>query len=243
MKSKTLKYLDIISPKSKNQPLSRGREVWGYLGRKFPNIISEEELQDLLNTELPRYTCLEDPEDAILVDEWWAKVAEVKVCEAKFFKLLPNLALGLATIYNSSSEAERDFSKLNNMFAGDKKGGISQDTIADKLTVQSAVAEEGRYCKRCIQNDESKEAEKKDGKKVGRRVVTHCHCGFLKPDQSLLADMRSCLPAQQYKEKLAKKVPVDHEDLQRKKDADSVSAKADLKLEVVKFKKAFKKAV
>ena len=71
-------------------------------------------------------------------------------------------------------------------------------------------------------------------------MVNHCHCGFLKPDQSLLADMRNCLPAQQYKEKLAKKVPTDHDDLERKKAADSITAKADLKLEVIAFKKAFK---
>ncbi len=71
-------------------------------------------------------------------------------------------------------------------------------------------------------------------------MVTHCHCGFLKPDQSLLADMRNCLPAQQYKEKLAKKVPTDHDDLERKKAADSVTAKTDLKMEVIALKKAFK---
>ena len=240
LKSKTLKYLDIISPKSKNLPLSRGREVWGYLGHKFPNIISEDELQDLLNTELPRYASLEDPEDGILVDEWWAQVAEVEVCEEKFFKNLPKLALGLATIYNSSSEAERDISKLNNIFAGNKKGSIKQETVEDKLTVQAAVSEEGKYCKRCIENDNSKESDKNEGKKVGKRVINHCHCGFLKPDKSVLDDMRNCVPAQQYREKLAKKVPTDHDDLERKKAADSIKAKEDLKNEVIEFKKTFK---
>ena len=62
----------------------------------------------------------------------------------------------------------------------------------------------------------------------------------MKPDQSVLDDMRNCLPAQQYKEKLAKKVPTDHDDLERKKAADSIKAKEDLKNEVIEFKKTFK---
>ena len=67
LQSKTLKSLEAISRTSKNIPLSKGREVWEYLGNKFANVISEEELQVLLCSELPRYQSLEDPEEGILV--------------------------------------------------------------------------------------------------------------------------------------------------------------------------------
>ena len=52
--------------------------------------------------------------------------------------------------------------------------------------------------------------------------------------------MRNCVPAQQYREKLAKKVPTNHDDLERKKAADSIKAKEDLKNEVIEFKKTTK---
>ena len=52
--------------------------------------------------------------------------------------------------------------------------------------------------------------------------------------------MRNCVPAQQYREKLAEKVPTNHDDLERKKAADLIKAKEDLKNEVIQFKKAVK---
>ena len=162
------------------------------------------------------------------IDEWWAQVAEVVVCEEKFFKKLPKLALALATIYNSSSEAERDISKLNNIFAGDKKGSIKQETVQDKLTVQAAVSEEAKACKRCIQNENSRDAIKSKGDRAGKRVVNHCHCGFLKPGPSVIADMRACVPAQRHREKVANKVSLNLEDLEHNKTADIRRAKDDL---------------
>ena len=106
----------------------------------------------------------------------------MEVCEEKFFNHLPKLALGLATIYSSSSEAERDLGHLNNIFAGDKKSNLNQENVEDKMAVQSTVYEEGKSCKRCIENDRERDRKMKEGVKVPRRVINHGHCGFLEPN-------------------------------------------------------------
>ena len=55
--------------------------VWGYLGSEFPNILSAVELDKLMTSELPMYGTLEDPEEDVSVDEWFAHVSEVELSE------------------------------------------------------------------------------------------------------------------------------------------------------------------
>ena len=139
--SKILRSLSILHPAEKSKSVAEARETWKYLGESFPNIVSEEELNHILVSELPRYAGLEDPEEGISIDEWWARVAEVDISGEKYFEHLTRLALGLCTIYNSSSEAERDISKLNQIFSGDKKSKISQSTVQDRMIVLASTSE------------------------------------------------------------------------------------------------------
>ena len=71
---------------------------------------------------------------------------------------------------------------LNNIFAGDKKSNLNQENVEDKMAVQSTVYEEGKSCKRCIENNRETDRKIKKGVKVPRRVINHCHCGFLEPN-------------------------------------------------------------
>lgn len=190
-----------MSPSEKNLPLDEARDKWKFLGMSFPNVTTDEELNRMLTSELPRYSALEDPAEGIDVDEWWAQVLEVEVCEEKFVKHLPRLALGLATIYNFSSEAERDISKLNGIYAGDKKTQMKQETIVDKMTVQAAGSEEAKSCERCIANDKKRDSRIQAGEIVGRRQTNHCHCSFITPDPEVLADLRAGGPGRRYNQK------------------------------------------
>ena len=238
--------LSILSPKEKNLPVQEAREVWRFLAESFPNIVAEIDLDRLLYSELPKYTTIEDPEEGIQVDEWWARVADVEICEEKFFKHLSHLALGLSTIYNSSSEVERDFSKINLVYAGNRKDSITQTKLQNKLCIQAAVSEEGKSCKRCIENEEVRDKKMKDGGVVGRRQVNHCHCSFIDPDPEVLSDLKSGGPGHRFNLKMKADESKDRNknDKENKRKEDVEAAKIDLKKEVAKLKrKVMEKAV
>ena len=115
---------------------------------------------------------------------------------------LTKLALGLAMVHKSSSEAERDISQLDQIFAGDKKSKINQTTMNAKINVQSSDSGEGKTCSRCIAADKERDDKAARGEVMGRRQVSHCHCSFLNPDEEELADMKSGGPGRRCVEKV-----------------------------------------
>ena len=176
------------------------------------------------------------------MDEWWAQVYEVKIGGEKYFICLTLLALGLLTMYNSSSEAERDISKLKQVYAGDKKSNISQTTLQAKMRVQAAVSEEGKSCERCLENDQERDRRMKEGERVGRRQVNHCHCSFLDPDPEVMAELRADVPGHIYNQKKDEsKSNLDSNEnkieSEARKKADEKAAKDDLMKEVRKLKR------
>ena len=62
-----------------NPTKKKARDIWGHLGSKFPNILRDVELDKLLTRELPMYGTLEDPEDGVSVDEWFAQLNQIQV--------------------------------------------------------------------------------------------------------------------------------------------------------------------
>ena len=200
------------------------------MARKFPNVVEEAE-QDDLNHELSRYCQLEYPEDEE-VDQWWAKVAMVENGDGgKCFPVLSKLALSLATIYNSSSEAERDFAKQNDIFSSTKKSNMGQLKLQSRLQVMSATAEASKDCKRCIENRNKRKQAIVDGEKVGRWSVNHCHCSFMIPDENLLVKLKNHEPAKKFKALNTKEDEENH-DKEMKNLLDKEARVRDIKREV-----------
>jgi hypothetical protein len=242
--SKTLEYLSVLSPKAKAEPLEQQRIKWGFLGGKFNNFISEEDLTRLLTVELPKYKLLEDPDDEEEVDAWLSRVADVKEEGEQVFRVLSKLGLACATIYNSSSETERDFSKHSLILGDPHKHSMSPRMLQAKLTLQSAISEEGKFCKRCKANDEEREEKKKNGE-VKRRQVNHCHCSFFDPEPEMLSDFRNSGPWKRNEEDQKKKhveLNNNKKEAEVKKKNDEEEAKRDLQQEARKMKKMFQEA-
>ena len=198
LKSQTMRYLQVLSPEAKNMSLDKLRNRWTYLAGKFPNVVPSSKVDDL-RAELSIYTLLEDPEPNETVDGWFAKLAAMKVEGACRFPVLSNFGLALATIYNSSSEAERDFSKQSNIYDNSHVTKLSQGKLQAKLQVQSAVGMKSRSCERCLTTLEKKEELKRKGESVPPYKCYHCHCGLLVPGEGLMKEMRNGLPSQRYK--------------------------------------------
>ena len=239
--SKTLQYLSVLSPNAKNLDLDTARKRWLYLAEKFPNIISEHEAEDL-RSELVAYRQLPDPDDMedIPPDEWFARVAAMSRGGEKCFPVLSKLALGLCTIYNSSSETERDFSLQNLLLADTKRHSMSQTKLQSYLAVISHAGHLSKVCERCRVADDERKARRKAGE-TGKRVQTsHCHCSFLRPDEDLLSKLRSSEPAQRFaKRKKEKKVKdlTEEQTKEELKKKDLGEAQEDFKREVRKLKR------
>ena len=153
------------------------------------------------------------------VDEWFAQVASLQVVGEQRLPILTKLALALATFYNSSSEAERDFHKQNLIHSDKKRHAI----------VMSHASQLSKDCERCVAANEQRKQKIQQGEDSKRVQVSHCHCSFLRPNAELLAKLRNAVPSQKYKESMkAKKIEEvarkDTEDVNRqfdKKDGDT----------------------
>ena len=119
----------VLSPASKELPLKESREKWAYLANKFYNVVTSAEKDDL-HRELASYRSLPiNPGEDEEVDAWFAKMLTVKTGNTPIFPVLGGFGLSLATMYNSSSGSERDFSKKNLIYADPHRNKTSQLTL------------------------------------------------------------------------------------------------------------------
>ena len=218
--------------------------MWKYLVKNFYNAITSEEREDL-SQELAVYRLYHVRQSAdVEVDEWWAKMADEKDDEGQVFPVLSGFALALCTMYNGSSESERDFSKQNLIYEDSKKCNTSQKSLQNKLAVMCAVDRMGRECKKC----EKAIADKKEAGKTSSSVVpyrpTHCHCSLLQPTEDLLLNCSGGKPSRRYLEALDE---ASYEESARKelsaerRGIDKQSEALDLMKEVSEFRKDFRK--
>ena len=222
--SKTLQYLSVLDPSAKNLDLDASRKRWLYLADKFPNVVSSDETEDL-RLELVDYKTLEDPDEDTTVDDWFAHVASLQVVGEKRFPILSKLALSLATLYNSSSEAERDFHKQNLIHSDKKRHAMSQSKLQSNLSVMSHASQLSKDCQRCLAAKETRKKKVHEGEESKRVQIAHCHCSFLRPDQELLSTLRSGAPSLKYKESLR----VNKMDAAERKDTDEDIRQTDKK--------------
>ena len=234
----TLKNISVLSPAAKNDNLETSKKKWSYLAKAFPNVMSEEDIEDL-KLELVDYKLLPDhvPEDEnledISVDTWFCRLGKLKRGSELMFPQLSKLGLALATFYNSSSETERDFSKHNQIFNDPKKHAMSQAKLKSRLAVMSQTTQSGKTCARCSAADLERRAEENPNRK--RVQINHCHCSLMQPDPELIAKLVSGEPSKLYhrkEERRRNEEAAEKEVLEERKVDDQAVAERDLKREV-----------
>lgn len=196
LESKTLKYLNVLSQEAKAEAIDEMRKKWKYLAQKFTNVMEGTDV-DALMRELVKYKMVDDCE-GLEVDEWWAKIADMKEASTEN-ELFPQLSkLALCTLYNSSSEAERDFSSQNFITSNPRKGRMGALKLRSLLQVRSAMGHLSTKCGLCTKAEQLKKEELRKGNKPAPYQVQHCHCQMLELNQDMMKEMRGGLPSQKY---------------------------------------------
>ena len=247
----TLKYLIVLSPAHRRTvPLEEAVKMWTYLGEKFSNIINDDEIDELIR-ELRNYHLDMNDDEGVSqeVDKWWAAVAKLKHKEdhSQVFPHLSKLALGLCTVYNSSSPAERDFTVQSHIYADKRVHKLGQKKLVAKTTLRSSVAVAARDCSKCHEARKDKEEQRQQGKNPARYKAMHCHCNLLPLDQSLIKKIADISDRKSKPEKdSTEDSDEDHEedsdveeeiDVEEEKHKDRIKAKSDLQKEIENLKR------
>ena len=246
----TLKYLIVLSPAHrKTVPLEEAVKMWTYLGEKFSNIINDDEIDEFIR-ELRNYH-LDMNDDGVSqeVDKWWASVAKLKHKEdrSQVFPHLSKLALGLCTVYNSSSPAERDFTVQSHIYADKRVHKLGQKKLVAKTTLRSSVAVAARDCSKCHDARKDKEEQRQQGKNPARYKAMHCHCNLLPLDQALIKKIvdisdRKSKPEKDSTEDSDEDREEDSDveeeiDVEEERSKDRIKAKSDLQREIENLKR------
>ena len=196
IKSSTLRALSVLSPNSwTDADLDHLKKSWRKLAQAFPNIVKVEEIPNLLvevsSLKMAAWGWREVDRDSqntnMPVDEFFKMLSKMVDDDgAPAYPLLVWVGYALATIYNSSSPAERDFSLLNAFLADPHRNKTSQRLLLAKMHVKAECLSLTRQCRKC------QEIAKKGQKS------SHCHCDQWKPSEKLMETMRNGGPYQRY---------------------------------------------
>ena len=235
--------LQVLDPASKEKmEMAEQRRKWGILASQLCHIVDDEAKVKLLTEELVAYQRLEPAEPGCEADEWWAQVSKVELGGELQFPIITKLALACCTIPASSSEAERDFSAISNIFADSKVSNHSQEMLEAKMITRSAEKAERKNCARCLASDKERKERLRKGEPVSKERVHHCHCSLLEVDETLLADLRTFQPAKMFaveKEESKRRNQLAAKMLEENKAKEVEKAEMDFKKEVAGFKKRF----
>ena len=94
--------------------------------------------------EIDRYQLDDDVslfDNHLTYEEYWKKVGELTEGSADWrrYEILPLFALALGVKFNSNSEVERSFSRMNNIHQNRQRNNLSHDCLDHILHIQSAV--------------------------------------------------------------------------------------------------------
>ena len=180
--SGTLRALSVLSPTAwGDTELDQLKSQWRKLAQAFPNVLKVSEIPDLMSeVTLLKGKGLKAVTSKTRVDEFFKELGEEKYDEdRKCYPLLMKLGQALATIYNSSSSAERDFSLMNAFLSDPHKSSMSHRLLLSKMHVKAECLSLARHCSKCqtlAQKDERS---------------NHCHCEKWSPPEELLASLRN----------------------------------------------------
>ena len=238
LKSSTLKALSVLSPKSwSTLELDVLKKHWRLLGEQFSNVLQISQVPSLL-TEVTLFSAVgiqslaveDNDAEEMSVDEFFSSVDKIVDEDGEAsFPILSSLGSALATIYNSSSPAERDFSLMNLIVGDPTKSRTSQLLLLTKMFITAELRSLDKGCKKCLK-----------GKENGEQSA-YCHCELWNIPEDLLVTMRDGKPCQRYKKDLEEKKK-EEESLKGLKELEAADYEAeregDLRKEVEKFEKS-----
>jgi hypothetical protein len=258
--SKSLNCMDVLNPKTLFiYSLDELKKKYLYVAKSFSNIIKPHELPALLD-EVAHLKILNRVKEAtveLAPPEFFYELSKL----GEKFKLISRLALALMTIYNSSSSAERDISKMNSILADPRTSSTKQLRLQTRLMIKSSVHNLKNKCDDCrevkIKKWRRQEAEddKEDSvdtdeeeaeAKIKNEKSRHCHCKLFSVDEELMAEMNGGQPWKRYSEELKKK-QMDKKEEQRLMEAmrtgDVERTKRDMKMELQRMRRRLKDQV
>ena len=208
LKSITLRYLNILSPKNTIiLPLDTLKRRYKYIAKQFSNIVAENEIPELLDqvTLMKAARTLPDAVDAS-PEQFFGMVHKAKHNK---YELVARLGQAMLTIYNSSSEAERDFSIQHALVGDPHKNATSQLRLQARMRIKSHTFQLKDLCKKCEKeeedmDEEDEEDEEEDDVKE-KKGSCPCHCSIFQPSEELLASMKGGLPRKRYRAELKKR--------------------------------------
>ena len=166
--------------------LDKVKKRIGYLVKKWPNIIPENNVDELL-LEVSVFKAAKGIDDAkdLKPIEFFHHLGLHEGGKKFFF--LSKLGKALLTMYNSSSAAETDFSVMNGLTGYSRKSSTQQSKLAARMRIKSNVYQLKFDCEHCQEDDvnDNEEDEKEEDKKVKK----NCHCFLWKPSVSLVDSM------------------------------------------------------
>ena len=164
------------------------------------------------------------------------------------YNLVARLGQALLSIYNSSSEAERDFSVQHALVGDSHKNSTSQLRLQMRMRIKSSSFQLIDECKKCNTGEENEEVEGEEGEdeEGEKKSSCPCHCSQFEPSDDMLAKMKGGQPNRSYRKDL---------DEQKKKNSEAsavgelnyveiggaVKEMKDLKVHVEKWKKNIRK--
>jgi hypothetical protein len=267
--SKSLNYLDVLNPKSLFMySLDELKKRYLYVAKTFNNIIKPSELPNLLDevAHLKVQKRIKEATEELSPTEFYFELAKLE----NKFKLITRLALALMTIYNSSSSAERDISKMNSLLADPRVNRTQQLRLQARLMIRSNVHNLKYKCEDCVEvkmkkwrrqeaqekeinqeetetdeEDEEKEESEAD-EKIKNEQSHHCHCKLFSVDDELLANMTGAQPWRSYNEELKKKRSASKEEqmlMEALRAGDEEKRKKDVKLELQRMRRRLREDV
>ena len=168
LKSSVMDNMSALSPHKQSHILT-ARKLKG-LALQFSKVVDNIEPfggMDSIKEEIDRYVVDDDVKEIEKghgFEQFWSDVQDITDGEARWqrFPILPRFAFAMAVKHNDTSDVERQFSVMNNIFQDKQRNAMSQDMLDSNLHVRSGV--------------ESKQNKKKCPKCAEPEPTPHCHC-------------------------------------------------------------------
>ena len=168
LKSSVMDNMSALSPHKQSHILT-ARKLKG-LALQFSKVVDNIEPfggMDSIKEEIDRYVVDDDVKEIEKgngFEQFWSDVEDITDGEARWqrFPILPRFAFAMAVKHNDTSDVERQFSVMNNIFQDKQRNAMSQDMLDSNLHVRSGV--------------ESKQNKKKCPKCAEPEPTPHCHC-------------------------------------------------------------------
>ena len=232
--SRTLLNLQALNPKFLFAlSVDEAKKKFAFLAKKFPNVINQQQVPDLLEqvSLLKFQQVFREAASELRPTEFYVQVSKDK---DERFRLVSKMCLALLTTHNSGSTAERDISTMSSLLADPRKNRTQQLRLQARLKIRSSSHNLKHKCKECNANklkkhlqlvdddddtdeevseeelseEEVPEVENDGEVNEGNRKIkrcTHCHCDLFKVEDDLKTFMSDGQPYRRWMKEVKEK--------------------------------------